>query len=140
MIIEEVDKLKNRIITLINEMDNMSDVKKVFKVNDIRGALADELLVSWKSHKKIATIVAESTYPGTKLTIENKVIEETPVTKAVEVIETPVEVIETPVEVIETPVEAIVETVEEVPVVFENVAEELLVDEVESITKIRWNK
>jgi len=126
MIIEEVDKLKNRIITLINEMDNMSDVKKVFKVNDIRGALADELLVSWKSHKKIATIVAESTYPGTKLTIENKVIEETPVTKAVEVIETPVEVI--------------VETVEEVPVLFENVAEELLVDEVESITKIRWNK
>jgi hypothetical protein len=126
MIIEEVDKLKNRIITLINEMDNMSDVKKVFKVNDIRGALADELLVSWKSHKKIATIVAESTYPGTKLTIENKVIEETPVTKAVEVIE--------------TPVEAIVETVEEVPVLFENVAEELLVDEVESITKIRWNK
>jgi uncharacterized membrane protein YheB (UPF0754 family) len=126
MIIEEVDKLKNRIITLINEMDNMSDVKKVFKVNDIRGALADELLVSWKSHKKNATIVAESTYPGTKLTTENKVIEETPVTKAVEVIE--------------TPVEAIVETVEEVPVLFENVAEELLVDEVESITKIRWNK
>lgn len=73
------DELKESVFNLIKDLDNLSDVKKVLRVNDIRGETAEIFIAQWSGVPK-----PEPIYPAKKLIVENKAIEEAPVVKDIE--------------------------------------------------------
>jgi hypothetical protein len=42
------DKLRESIFNLIKDLENLAEVKKVLKVNDINGAQSESLIARWK--------------------------------------------------------------------------------------------
>jgi hypothetical protein len=73
------DELRESIFNLIKGLDTLAEVKKVLKVNDVNGAAAESFIARWNGRE-----IPEPTYPGKKLVVENKAIEEAPVVKEVE--------------------------------------------------------
>jgi hypothetical protein len=70
------DELKESIFNLIKNLESLAEVKKVLKVNDISGETAESFIAKWNGTPK-----AEPAYPGKKLVIENKALDESPVEK-----------------------------------------------------------
>lgn len=73
------DELRESIFNLIKGLDTLAEVKKVLKVNDVNGAAAESFIARWNDRE-----IPEPTYPGKKLVVENKAIEEAPVIKEAE--------------------------------------------------------
>jgi hypothetical protein len=68
------DKLRESIFNLIKDLENLAEVKKVLKVNDINGAQSESLIARWKGLP-----IPEPVFPPeTKITeiTEIKTIEE----------------------------------------------------------------
>ena len=100
------DEQKENIFNVIKDLETISDVKRTLRVNDVRGAYADEMVARWESKP-----IPEPIYPAKKLVMENKAIESAPVVKEVE----PILVSEPEPELAPEPIsEEILETVEEV--------------------------
>ena len=72
-------ELKEPILNLIKDLDNIAEVKKVLRVNDITGDAAEIFIAEWSGTPK-----PEPIYPSKKLVVENKAVEEAPVIKEAE--------------------------------------------------------
>jgi hypothetical protein len=70
------DELRESIFNLIKNLESLAEVKKVLKVNDISGEAAESFIAKWSGTPKAAPA-----YPGKKLVIENKALDESPVEK-----------------------------------------------------------
>lgn len=73
------DELKESIFNLIKDLETLAEVKKALRVNDITGEAAESFIAEWSGAPK-----PEPIYPSKKLVIENKAVEESPVTKEIE--------------------------------------------------------
>ena len=101
------DELRESIFNLIKNLESLAEVKKVLKVNDVSGEAGESFISRW-----IDTPKAEPAYPGKKLIIENKAIEESPVEKEATPEAVTIEDPEILEEILEEVVEAAVEPVE----------------------------